>query len=125
MYVTDLKQSAVESRVYLNQYLANTDAWLQTSDCLLVKIVFGCIFINSLWNCNCSDCQLWFCLMTTQLLILHSATSRHQTLHLKYVTTPDNRHNTDRGPRALHQTQDLSAGRIDLLINQQFIMDMC
>ena len=50
--------------IYLNQYLANADAWLQTPDRLLkystVVFEYPDFFLRGI-DCNCSDSQVWSC----------------------------------------------------------------
>ena len=93
------------------------EIWLPpVKDCSFVLLDFDWKLLQGIaiaqiptvwWQCNCLVC--------TESPVLAQSVS---ALHLKDVATPDNRHNTDRGSRALHQTQDLSTGRVHLLKNQ-------
>ena len=93
------------------------EIWLPpVKDCSFVLLDFDWKLLQGIaiaqiptvwWQCNCLVC--------TESPVLAQLVS---ALHLKDVATPDNRHNTDRGSRALHQTQDLSTGGVHLLKNQ-------
>ena len=100
------------------------EIWLPpVKDCSFVLLDFDWKLLQGIaiaqiptvwWQCNCLVC--------TESPVLAQSVS---ALHLKDVATPDNRHNTDRGSRALHQTQDLSTGRVHLLKNQNSWCAFC